>query len=140
MTPQWGNFSSANDQSGSATDERVVSLFQPDTLLSAQYFDNLRRKTYFEPEKRLMLAILQDAINCYRDRVQTQNPKGQKLFAETENWIIESNGDWIFSFDNVCDALSLNPDYVRQGLLRWKEKIRQKQPHHDASEIKRATG
>ena len=140
MTPQWSNFNNPSDQSASAADERVASLFQPDTLLSAQYFDNLRRKTYFEPEKRLMLAILQDAVNCYRDKVQTPNRKGKRLFAETESWVIESNGDWIFSFNNVCEALNLNPEYVRQGLLRWKEKIRQNQPHDHASEKKRAAG
>ena len=140
MTSQWGSFNNANDQSGSTTDERVASLFQPDTLLSAQYFDNLRRKTYFEPEKRLMLAILQDAVNCYRDKVQTQNRKGKRLFAETESWVVESNGNWIFSFDNVCEALSLNPEYVRQGLSRWKEKIRQTTPPHEAPEKKRAAG
>jgi hypothetical protein len=37
--------------------ERITSLFEPDTLLSAQYMENLRRKTLFEPEKRLMLAM-----------------------------------------------------------------------------------
>ena len=136
----WGNFNNASDQTGSATDERIASLFQPDTLLSAQYFDNLRRKSYFEPEKRLMLAILQDAVSCYRDKVHTQNHKGQKLFAETENWIIESDRDWIFSFDNVCEALSLNPQYVRQGLLRWKEKIRRKQSPDEGLEKRRAAG
>ena len=26
-------------------DDRIASLFQPDTLLSAQYFDNMRRRT-----------------------------------------------------------------------------------------------
>lgn len=140
MTSQWSSFNNGSDQNGSASDERVASLFQPDTLLSAQYFDNLRRKTYFEPEKRLMLAILQDAVNCYRDKVQTQNRKGQRLFAETESWVIESNGDWIFSFDNVCEALSLNSEYVRQGLLRWKEKICQTAPRHEAPEKKRAAG
>jgi hypothetical protein len=140
MPSQWGSFNNASDQNGSATDERVASLFQPDTLLSAQYFDNLRRKTYFEPEKRLMLAMLQDAINTYRDKFHAQSRKGKRLFAETESWVVESNGDWIFSFNNVCEALSLNPEYVRQGLVRWKEKLRHTPPRHEAPEKKRAAG
>jgi len=140
MTAQRSNFNTASDQSVSTTDDRVASLFQPDTLISAQYFENMRRKTYFEPEKRLMLAILQDAVTCYRDKVMAQNRKARRLFEETENWIVESGGDWIFSFDSVCEALSLNPEYVRQGLLRWKEKISQQQTHHEASEKKRAAG
>ena len=38
------------------SDENIVSLFEPDTLVSAQYFENLRSKTLLKPEKRLMLA------------------------------------------------------------------------------------
>jgi len=42
----------------SNSDENIVSLFEPDMLVSAQYFENLRSKTLLEPEKRLMLAAL----------------------------------------------------------------------------------
>ena len=55
----------AREPSHAGTDERIASLFQPDTVLSSQYFENLRRKTLFEPERRLMLAILEDGIDCY---------------------------------------------------------------------------
>ena len=50
-------------------EEKIASLFEPDTLLSAQYFDSLRRKAILEPEKRLVLAVLEDAINCFQDNV-----------------------------------------------------------------------
>jgi len=110
----------------STTDEKLASLFQPDTVLSAQYFDNLRRKTVLEPEKRLMLALLEDAIHCFQDNLPAQTARKKKLLEETEDWIRESDGDWIFSFDQVCEALGFTPDYVRQGLLRWKEKQKRK--------------
>ena len=29
---------------------------------------------------------------------------------------------WVFSFDNVCDMLDINAEYMRAGLRRWKEK------------------
>jgi hypothetical protein len=102
-------------------DERIGSLFQPDTVLSSQYFDNLRRKTLLEPEKRLMLAILEDGIHCYLDNLGASDVKRKQSFEEATAWIAEKDGDWIFSFDSVCHALELNPEYVRQGLLRWKE-------------------
>jgi len=107
-------------------DEKIVSLFQPDTLLSAQYFDTLRRQTLLEPEKRLMLAILDDAINCYQDNLFYQRAKNRRLFDEAEEWIVTAGGEWIFSFDHVCESLGFNPEYVRRGLLQWKEKNRQK--------------
>jgi hypothetical protein len=27
----------------------------------------------------------------------------------------------MFSFDNLCEALGYDPDYMRAGLQRWKE-------------------
>jgi hypothetical protein len=109
-------------------DERIASLFEPDTLLSAQYFGNLRRKTLLEPEKRLMLAILEDAINCYQDNLLAKRGRAGRLFTEAEEWILEKGSDWIFSFKNICETLGFNPEYVRQGLLRWKEKKTTKYP------------
>lgn len=112
----------SRDESSSASDDRVASLFQPDSLLSAQYFENLRRKTVYEPEKRLMLAILEDGIHCYFDNLHAGGAKRKRLFDDAEQWILAQNDDWVFSFETVCDALGLNPEYVRQGLLRWREK------------------
>jgi len=109
-------------------DVRIASLFEPDTLLPAQYFGNLRRKTLLEPEKRLMLAILEDAINCYQDNLLAKRGREGRLFTEAEEWILESSSDWIFSFKNICETLGFNPEYVRQGLLRWKEKKTTKYP------------
>jgi len=114
------------DPTGLTTDEKLASLFQPDTLLSAQYFANLRRKTLLEPEKRLMLALLEDAIRCFQDNLSAQTVVKKKLFDEAEEWILERDGGWIFSFDHVCEALGFAPEYLRQGLLRWKEKQRTK--------------
>jgi hypothetical protein len=121
-------------------DEKLASLFQPDTLLSAQYFDNLRRKTLFEPEKRLMLALLEDAIHCFQDNLSAQTARKKKLFDETEDWIVETDGDWIFSFDHVCEALGFSPEYVRQGLLRWKEKHTPKRLEAQPWESKKLAG
>ena len=54
---------------GLSMEERVSSLFQPDTLLPEQYLDTFRRKLQLEPEKKLMLAILEDAIACYQKAI-----------------------------------------------------------------------
>jgi hypothetical protein len=103
-------------------DEKILSLFEPDTLLSAQYFENLRSKTFVEPESRLMLAVLEDAVNCFQANLMAQSGRRKKLFKETDDWIRAQDDDWIFSFVSICEILRLNPEYVRQGLRRWKEK------------------
>lgn len=115
------------DRKGFSTDERIASLFQPDTVAADQYFENFRRKSHLEPEKRLMLAVLEDAVQCFQDNVSAQSGKRKRLFEEAEEWILEEGADWLFSFENICEVLELNPQYVRQGLLRWKER---KLTHH----------
>jgi len=121
-------------------EEKLASLFEPDRLASAQYFDNLRRKTILEPEKRLILAVLEDAIDCFQDNVFAGSSKGRKLFKETEEWVMEQGGDWMFSFRNVCEVLGLNPEYVRRGLLRWKQRKLAGQPGHSVRDGTRLAG
>ena len=103
-----------SDQTGLTAGAR----FQPDSLLSPQYFETVRGKTILEPEKRLMLAILEDAVDCFQNNILARSLKSRRLFQETKTWIVEMDGDWLFSFDNVCEALELNPAYVRLGLLQ----------------------
>jgi hypothetical protein len=72
-------------------------------------------------EERLLLAVLQDAVECFQEHVVAQSIREKKLFQEAEDWILEKNSDWPFSFENICETLQLNPDYIRRGLLVWKE-------------------
>jgi hypothetical protein len=109
-------------------EDRLAALFQPDTLIPAQYMDTYRRKTHLEPEKRLMLAVLEDAIACYQKYVLARDGKGREMFRDAEEWISAEESEWLFSFDSVCEALGFNPAYVRAGLVRWKETTLQAQP------------
>jgi hypothetical protein len=120
--------SATSERGGLTSEEKIASLFQPDTLLSDQYFENLRRKTFFEPEKRLMLAVLEDAIRYYQDNWFSRNSKRKRIFDETEEWILTPDSDWVFSYDHVCETLGLSPAYLRRGLLRWKQ--RKQNQHH----------
>ncbi len=129
-----------NREEVNTMDEKLASLFQPDIVLSNQYFDTFRRKTALEPETRLMLALLEDAVHCFQDNFSAETPRKKKLFDETEDWILERDGDWIFSFDQVCDALGFTPEYVRQGLLRWKEKQRSRHIESPSGESRKLAG
>jgi hypothetical protein len=79
------------------------------------------KKNIHEGEKELMMAVLQDAVECFQTYVLATKPREKRLFQEAEDWILEKNSYWFFSFENICDTLQLHPDYIRQGLLRWKE-------------------
>ncbi|HYL60640.1 MAG TPA: hypothetical protein VEU51_17375 [Candidatus Acidoferrales bacterium] len=103
-------------------DERLPGLFEPDTLLPIQYFEAMRKKHLLEGEKRLILSVLEDAIECFMKCIDASTSKGQRLFRDADEWIAHEDKRWVFSFDNVCDMLDINPEYMRMGLAKWKEK------------------
>ena len=108
-------------ETGLSVEEKIASLFQPDTLLPAQYLETFRRKAPLEPERRLMLAVLEDAIACFQKYIFARDSRRRVLFREAEEWIVEEGSDWLFSFENICEVLGFDPQYVREGLIRWKE-------------------
>jgi hypothetical protein len=116
------NHKEATMQEKETLDERLPSLFEPDTLLPVQYFEAMRRKHLLEGEKRLILSVLEDGIECFMKYIEAPTSKGQKLFRDAEEWINLHDKQWIFSFDNVCDMLDINPDYMRRGLQSWKRR------------------
>jgi hypothetical protein len=82
-----------------------------------------RRRIAFQGERRLMLAVLKDAVENYATNLNTASRRGQERFREAEEWIDRpQNPHDVFGFDNVCEALDIDPDYLRGGLHRWKEK------------------
>ncbi len=94
--------------------------------------ESVYKKTLREGEERLMLAVLESAVEDFQKYVLARKPRGKKLFQEAEEWFLEKNSDELFSFENICDTLQLHPDYMRQGLLRWKEaklNSRDAEPH-----------
>lgn len=112
----------AKMQEKETLDERLPGLFEPDTLLPIQYFEAMRKKHLLEGEKRLVLSVLEDAIECFMKCIDSPTNKGQRLFRDADEWISLEDRHWVFSFDNVCDMLDINPEYLRRGLQRWKER------------------
>jgi hypothetical protein len=109
-------------------ESRAPALFEPDFLLPTQYADRLRRRAEFDPERRLMIAVLELGIDDYTKQVGARDPKGQALFSEAETWIEDRDTGWPFAFQSICDALDLDADYLRRGLRAWKERVRGGKP------------
>ena len=86
------------------------------TLVGPQYLATFRRSELLEPEKTLLAAILEDAVQEYRKYGQVDDPKSKTRFNEVEEWFNRRDKEWIFSFDNVCELLGLDPEYIRRRL------------------------
>jgi hypothetical protein len=114
----------ANDPTMKSRDitaeDRVQELFQPDTLLPSQYFDRIRRRASSDGERRLMVAILEDAVDVYRKQAGARDRKRRQLFEDAEAWIECADTSWIFSYQNICDVLGIDAAYLRKGLRAWK--------------------
>ena len=67
--------------------DTFAHLLQPDTLLPSQYFAALKRKGQHEPERRLAIAVLQDAVDCYQKHLRARDRKARQLFVDAEEWI-----------------------------------------------------
>jgi hypothetical protein len=100
----------------------VIEGFIPFDL-EREYEESQGRKSVREGEFRLMLAVLEDAVKCYLKYAPAKDRRGKQHFREAEEWIFQRGSDWLFSFENVCEVLGIDPDYMRDGLARWKKRL-----------------
>ena len=98
----------------------VGSYFEPDILTSHQYFQLFRQKSHSAPEENLMFAVLTDAIECFQKYLGANAPRTRKLFTKAEAWISRRDSGWPYSFKNICEALNIDPNYLRLGLMQWR--------------------
>lgn len=92
------------------------SALADDIVLPAQLLR--RRQALPEPERRLRLAILEDALRYYRDYAGSTDSRRRALYDDAAEWIASRDRREPFAFENVCDALGLHPDAVRRALAR----------------------
>jgi hypothetical protein len=106
-------------------------IFEPDVLLPVQFFARTgQRRQRLSGERRLLIAVMRDALKCFQRYLDARAPKTRALYAAAEAWIMTEgiNGDDAFTFDELCDALGMSPAYTRAGLLAWRdaERIRRR--------------
>jgi len=64
----------------------------------------------------LMRAVLVDAIQCL-----VGGRRGGKVdpgeWRRTRRWVLDQDGDWLFSFRSICRELDLDAGHLRRRLL-----------------------
>src|SRR5215831_5246829 len=83
--------------------------------------ESVYKKTIRDGEERLMLAVLESAVEDFQKCVLARKPRGKQLFQHAEDWFLEKDSEELFSFENICETLGLHPGHIRKGLMVWKE-------------------
>ena len=112
----------SREYDGTSFDGILPRLIEPEILLPSQLFDRFGGRSILEGERRLMLAVLEDAVSCFQKYAGATRPRSRRLFQEAEEWFFEEDSNWVFSFESVCTVLGIHPDYFRKSLRRWKER------------------
>jgi hypothetical protein len=86
-------------------------------IVSGQFLGVFGRDGNVAPEKALLLAVLEDAIHCLRHYSAAHDRVGKQRFREAETWINRHGRDWVFTFDNVCELLGIEPEDLRRKIF-----------------------
>jgi hypothetical protein len=92
----------------------------PDCILPAQYFARSKRQFSSGAEGRLMLAVLEDAVNCYLRTMNRRNREVSLEFREVSDWFAAGNCEGVFAFEHICEVLGIDAGWVRRSLQRLR--------------------
>ena len=82
------------------------------------------REAWHQGEKRLMLAVLKDAVDILSQYATANQPRRRQIFAKTVAWVAANDTTWPFSFVNICDTLGFDIASLRKALARRVEAAR----------------
>ncbi len=98
----------------------LESELAPESILPAQLYDRPFGGARLQPEKRLQVAVLADAVLTFHRCAGDQRARARYLFAEVEAWFVSDDADGPFTFITICDSLKVDPGYIRRGLRQWR--------------------
>jgi hypothetical protein len=103
-------------------DDFLARILEPDVFLPSQFYGTGTLSRKLEGEKRLMIAILKDAVECLEKYRGARSSSGRSHYLNALEWVEDKSTDWLFSFTNICDLLGFDPDYLREVLLKRENK------------------
>jgi hypothetical protein len=91
---------------------------QPLLCLPAQFFtDAIHSEAHWNGTRRLLFAVLQDAVACWFRYRHSRSSQGQQQFREIRDWFLTKDQDSLYAFESICTHLNLDADYFRRGLI-----------------------
>lgn len=90
----------------------------PLLCLPEQFFtEAVHSEAHWSGTRRLLFAVLQDAVACWFRYRHTRSSQGRELFREIRDWFLTKNRDSLYAFESICMHLNLDADYFRRGLM-----------------------
>ncbi|MGH7926761.1 MAG: hypothetical protein ACREQV_03090 [Candidatus Binatia bacterium] len=99
-------------------DDFLARILEPDIFLPSQFYGSAGLSRKVEGEKRLMIAVLKDAVECLDKYRGCRNSVGRSQYLSALEWVEDTSTDWLFSFSNICELLGFDPAYMRAVLLK----------------------
>ncbi|HKA33319.1 MAG TPA: hypothetical protein VKH64_08915 [Candidatus Binatia bacterium] len=112
------------DYSENYFEDRASAVFESDPLVVERYLSTVKNDMRQQPERLLMLAVLEDGIRSFQKYSGSESPVSKKHFKDAEEWIFDIEDDGAFSFEGICAEWNLDAAYLRLGLLHWLERSR----------------
>jgi hypothetical protein len=103
-------------------DDFLARILEPDIFLPSQFYGSGGLSRKLEGEKRLMIAVLKDAVECLEKYRGSSNSAARSHYENAIEWVMDNGTDWLFSFTNICDLLGFDPQYLRDVLLKRENK------------------
>lgn len=106
----------------SLLEDSLFDILEPD-ILAPDGRESAEAKTH-NGERRLMAAILVDGVEAYlryhlEGALVDPEVSGEEIVA----WVDDDSADYVFGFDTVCNALGIDPRYLRSGLHRFVKAV-----------------
>jgi hypothetical protein len=101
---------------------RAPFLFDSGAVSPDLFFNSPISVCASRGEVALMYAVLEDAVRCFQEQFVSGGQHAKRLGREAEAWFFSEDYKWPFSFVNICAVLGLDTEYIRQGLLRWRQR------------------
>ena len=98
-------------------------FFEPDVLITELVGAARRRRTALSGEKRLMLAVVENALDCYQKYIVATDRIGRALFKDAAEWMASTSNEDVYSFENISETLDINPSYFRRGVAAWHQRL-----------------
>ena len=83
------------------------------TITPSQYRGHVRLARYQAGRLRVHIALIEDAVKCWKGEGGTNPGQRKRYRQEAEEWLFDESFDGPFSFYVIAEALGIEPSWFR---------------------------